>query len=70
MPRLFVVAVLLWQRLAAIARAYLSDVAALDYFRVEAGALCWDDLSVEAGLGDASGQRYRADGKLVPTGAR
>lgn len=60
----------LWRRRAAIARAYLPEVAALDYFRVAAGQLCWDDLYVEAGLSDGRGIRYRADGEELRAAER
>ena len=56
----------LWQRRQKIARAYFSETPPLDYFRIEAGALCWDDLWMVAGLGDDG--EYQADGKTV--GAR
>jgi hypothetical protein len=61
---------ILWRRRAAIARAYLAEVAALDYFRVSDGSLCWDDLWVEAGLGEAPAQHYRVDGRLLPPDTR
>jgi hypothetical protein len=54
----------LWKRRQAIARAYFTDVAPLDYFRVERGELCWDDLWIDAGLGDEQSAAYDADGQV------
>jgi hypothetical protein len=48
---------ILWTRRDRIARVHLSEVAPLDYFRVEGGALCWDDLWIEAGLAADDGAR-------------
>jgi hypothetical protein len=60
---------ILWNRRQAIARAFLSDVAPLDYFRVRAaaatGQLCWDDLWLRAGLGDGATTEYALDGELA-----
>ena len=44
---------ILWRRRAAVLRAYLGAVTALDYFRVEGGRLCFDDLGAAAGIGAA-----------------
>ena len=54
--RLFAV---LWGRRQKIVRAYLADQVPLDYFRMEAGRLCFDDLWHDAGLG---GDEVRASG--------
>lgn len=55
----------LWRRRAAIARAYFADVAPLDYFRVERGQLCWDDLWIDAGLDDEGSAVYITDGRAT-----
>jgi hypothetical protein len=52
----------LWERRQAVARAYLSEVAPLDHFRVAGGRLCWDDLWIDAGLDGEGSAAYRADG--------
>ena len=44
---------ILWRRRAAVLRAYFGAVTALDYFRVQGGRLCFDDLGAAAGLGAA-----------------
>jgi hypothetical protein len=56
----------LWSRRQAIAHAYFSEVAPLDYFRVENGQLCWDDLWVVAGLGRDGEAEYEADRRMIP----
>ncbi len=53
----------LWERRQAVARAYLSEVAPLDHFRVEGGRLCWDDLWIDAGLDGEGSAAYRANGR-------
>jgi hypothetical protein len=53
----------LWQRRDAIARTYLSKVAALDHLRIAGGRLCWDDLWIAAGLDGEGSAKYRADGR-------
>jgi hypothetical protein len=50
----------LWQRRERIARAFFSDVAPLDHFQLPGDQLCFDDLWLKAGLGDAAGVSYRA----------
>jgi hypothetical protein len=42
---------ILWARRDRILHAYLGDLSAVDYFRVDRGRLCFDDLWTEAGLG-------------------
>jgi hypothetical protein len=42
---------ILAKRRELLLRAYLGDLAALDYFHVENGRLCFDDLWLRAGLG-------------------
>jgi hypothetical protein len=56
---------ILWSRRERIARAFFSDVAALDHFRFAGHTLCFDDLWLQAGLGDEAGTRYFtvADGR-------
>ncbi|HEX6835031.1 MAG TPA: hypothetical protein VF334_00585 [Polyangia bacterium] len=65
---------ILWRRRAAVLRAYFGAVTALDYFRVEGGRLCFDDLGAAAGLGAAritasDGGRARAVVSSVAGGA-
>jgi hypothetical protein len=60
---------ILWRRRDKIARAYLRELPPLDYFRVDNGALCWDDLWIAAGFGGAASADYSADGAVVPAGA-
>jgi hypothetical protein len=55
----------LWSRRDKILRAYLGDVPPLDYFRVESGALCWDDLWITAGLGADHSADYSANGAFI-----
>jgi len=55
----------LWTRRQKILRAYLSDVPALDYFRVENGALCWDDLWIRAGFDGEHSADYSANGQFI-----
>jgi hypothetical protein len=50
---------ILWDRRRQILHAFLGDVTALDYFRLEAERICFTDLWAEAELGTARG--YRAD---------
>jgi hypothetical protein len=57
----------LWNRRQAIARAFLGDVAPLDYFRVEGQRLCWDDLWLGAGLGGGRATEYVVDGEAAAT---
>jgi hypothetical protein len=52
----------LWQRRMQIARAFLRDVAPLDYFTVAGDRLCFDDLWIAAGLGTSA--VYRANVSL------
>jgi hypothetical protein len=56
---------ILWSRREKILRAYLRDVPAIDYFRVESGALCWDDLWIRAGLDGERSAEYSANGRLI-----
>ena len=56
----------LWSRREKILRAYFAELPPLDYFRVENGALCWDDLWITAGLGGDRSADYEADGVVVP----
>jgi hypothetical protein len=49
---------ILWHRRERIARAFLADVAPLDYFRFDGARLCFDDLWLTAGLDDARATRY------------
>jgi hypothetical protein len=59
---------ILWNRRQAIARAFLGEVAPLDYFRVERGErLCFDDLWLRAGLGEARATEYSVDGEAAAT---
>ncbi|MCU1278162.1 MAG: hypothetical protein JWM53_1708 [bacterium] len=60
---------ILWKRREKIGRAYFSDVPPLDYFRVESGALCWDDLFITYGFGGEGSAEYAVDGKLLPRDA-
>src|SRR5207253_10975798 len=55
----------LWKRREKILRAYFRELPPLDYFRVENGALCWDDLWIEAGLAGERSADYSANGALV-----
>ena len=55
----------LWSRREKILRAYLADAPPLDYFRVERGALCWDDLWITAGLADDHSADYEANGAFI-----
>ncbi|HEX8952742.1 MAG TPA: hypothetical protein VF945_12890, partial [Polyangia bacterium] len=55
----------LWRRREKILRAYLGDGPPLDYFRVERGALCWDDLWIEGGLAAAGSADYSANGAFI-----
>ncbi len=48
---------ILLHRRTNIARAFLAEVAPLDYFHFEQGRLCFSDLWLDAGLG---GERYSA----------
>jgi hypothetical protein len=59
----------LWRRREKIARAYFSETAALDYFAVDGGRLCFWDLLVRSGL-DAGAAQYRAreHGRIVGIG--
>jgi hypothetical protein len=54
---------ILWGRREAILRAFFSDVAALDYFQIDAGRLCFDDLWMDAGLGETPDYMANLDGK-------
>jgi hypothetical protein len=40
-------------------------VPALDYFRVENGALCWDDLWIRAGFDGERSADYSANGEFI-----
>jgi hypothetical protein len=63
---------ILWHRRERIARAFFTEVDALDYFRFDEHRLCFDDLWVEAGLSGATSSPYAAvlDGRqpLTPAG--
>ena len=59
----------LWHRREKILRGYLSDVPPLDYFRVENGQLCWDDLWISAGFAGDHSSEYEADGRAIPVDA-
>ncbi|HEY2745187.1 MAG TPA: hypothetical protein VGL86_11210, partial [Polyangia bacterium] len=59
----------LWARRDKILRAYLGDVPALDWFRVERGALCWDDLWIAGGLDGEGSAEYSVDGVPLAHGA-
>jgi hypothetical protein len=59
---------ILWKRREKILRAYLRDVPPLDYFRVDKGALCWDDLWIVAGFGDERSADYSANGAVLERG--
>ncbi|HXU68270.1 MAG TPA: hypothetical protein VN947_03025 [Polyangia bacterium] len=59
----------LWRRRDAILRAYLREVPALDWFRVDKGALCWDDLWIVAGLDGPATAEYSVDGVTRPRGS-
>ena len=59
---------ILWNRRETILRAYLRDVPPLDYFRVEKGALCWDDLWIRAGFDGEGAAEYSANGQLIARG--
>jgi hypothetical protein len=54
---------ILWDRREAILRAFFSDVAALDYFQVGNGRICFDDLWIDAGLGEEPSYAANLDGK-------
>ena len=56
---------ILWSRRQKILRDYFGETPPLDYFRVESGQLCWDDLWITAGLDDERSADYLADGRLV-----
>jgi hypothetical protein len=60
---------ILWTRREKTLRAYLDEGPALDYFRVENGALCWDDLWIAAGFGGERAAAYEADGAVLADGA-
>jgi hypothetical protein len=60
---------ILWRRRERIARTYLAEAAALDYFRVDGEELCFDDLWLQAGLGGATTTRYQVRG-AGPVAAR
>jgi hypothetical protein len=64
--RLFTI---LTRRREKILRAYFSDVPPLDWFRVEKGALFWDDLWIVGGLGSDGSADYSANGVVIPRGA-
>jgi hypothetical protein len=55
----------LWKRREKILRTYLRELPSLDYFRVENGALCWDDLWIDGRLGDERSADYSANGALI-----
>ncbi|MDB4970908.1 MAG: hypothetical protein JWN44_6597 [Myxococcales bacterium] len=57
---------ILWKRREAIARAYFSTQTPLDYFRVENGQLCWDDLWIAAQLDGERSADYEANGRPIP----
>jgi hypothetical protein len=59
---------ILWQRREKIARAYFSNVAPLDYFRLDGERLCFDDLWIEAGLGGERATEYQAAGAQAGEG--
>jgi len=59
----------LWRRREKILRAYLGDGPPLDWFRVEDGALCWDDLWIVAGLDGEGSAEYAVDGVPLARGA-
>ena len=59
----------MWRRREKILRAYLADLPPLDWFRVENGALCWDDLWVEAGFDGAGTAQYSVNGAIRARGA-
>jgi hypothetical protein len=50
----------LWRRREKIARAFFSDVAPLDHFRLEDDRVCFEDLWITAGLGGGEATLYRA----------
>ncbi len=56
----------LWRRRERIARAFFTDVAPLDHFRLEDERLCFEDLWVTAGLGDEPGTAYEARERATP----
>jgi hypothetical protein len=56
---------ILWKRREKMARVYLSKVAALDYFRFEREALCFDDLWVKEGFGGQLSMQYLVAGEGV-----
>ena len=56
---------ILWKRREKILRAYLRELPPLDYFRVENGALCWDDLWIAAGFAGEQSANYSANGVFV-----
>jgi len=60
---------ILWKRRDKILRAYLSELPPLDHFRVEGGALCWDDLWITAGFADPASTDYTANGRFIAGGA-
>ncbi len=55
----------LWSRREKILRTFFTETPPLDYFRVENGALCWDDLWITAGLDGERSAEYDADGALI-----
>jgi hypothetical protein len=59
---------ILWSRRQKILRAYLRDLPPLDYFRVENGSLCWDDLWIRAGFDGERSADYSADGRFIARG--
>jgi hypothetical protein len=48
------------KRRAKMARAFLADVAPLDFFRFDERRICFDDLWLVAGLGGESFTEYQA----------
>jgi hypothetical protein len=59
---------ILLRRRERIARAFLSEVAPLDYFRLEGGRLCFEDLWIRAGLDGARASTARCIDVTVERG--
>jgi hypothetical protein len=56
---------ILWRRREKILRAYLSELPPLDHFRVDRGAVCWDDLWIDAGFAAERSTEYSANGRFI-----